>query len=271
MNSLFVIVPGFGEPNVTHKCQILESNLTILNLLKQTSLFSHVHITICIYDSDPTTAAAVHSLLKNAYKNSEGFIKWSIKIHSGIVGQFLLEHANPEDLKPDERFIMILLDDVELTRGLWTSMRWINVFYDISCQRLDVFSPTLSAESKCLFPYMRQRTALGADALSMTSACELFCYILPRTSYERYYRELSPDHPWLWGIDLVLHKHLRFRVGLSHYVSMRHHYQSTPNTSETSIAAFEAMKTYLNKYEETQESLAIQPAVLQDIYVYHRV
>jgi hypothetical protein len=279
LSSLFVIVPGFGCPNMIHKCQILESNLEILGGLKDMGLFRSVYITVCIYDECPETVCEVVKILYTAQKNTQGFIQGIYKVHPGIVGQFILKHAHPDIIDAltnhTATYTMILLDDVELKTDIWTSSRWKDVFYDIRFHRLDVFSPSLTDDSKCLFPYMRQRTGfgMGVDVLSMTPACELFCYILPQASYKRYYQELEQNdqHPWLWGIDLVLHKHIHFRVGLSHYISMRHHYQSTPDTSERSISAFKAMGDYLNQYGETQESLATQPAILQDIYVYHRL
>ena len=187
----------------------------------------------------------------------------------------MIRHASPEsllELDASIAYCMILLDDVEFNADEWTSDTWSRIFYDYHRHRLNILSPTMSLNSKYLFPYMLQRKyPENVDTLSITSACELFCYIMSFETWCMYYKELREEHPLLWGIDLVLTKHLGFRVGMIHYATLRHHYQTVQHPySETSIEAFRQMEIYLRKFNETQHTLAHQPAILEDIHIYHR-
>jgi len=78
------------------------------------------------------------------------------------------------------------------------------------------------------------------------------------------------EHPLLWGIDLVLTKHLGFKVALLNYCEMKHYYQQK-QTNESDIEPFLQMAKYLSKFGETQESLSHQPAILSEVLVHHRI
>lgn len=276
--SLFVLVPGFGHPNIIHKLNILENNLDVLSLLHFTGRFQRIQMTICLYDTDDVlneTLQHVQSLLRSIQLRFPNFFEFHTPCAPGIVGQFMRRHAAPDALlerDPTLSHCLILLDDVELNASQWTSDTWERVFHDYQRHQLNVLSPTMCPRSKYLFPYMLQRKfPEGIDGLSITSACELFCYLMSIDTWRTYFAELRDEHPLLWGIDLVLTKHLHFRVGMIHYATLRHYYQSVQHPySESSQEAFRQMERYLQKFGETQQTLANLPAVLEDIHIYHR-
>jgi hypothetical protein len=276
--SFFVLVPGFGQPNLPHKLSILENNLGVLSLLHFTGRFQTLRMTVCLYDTGDIlleTLQAVQNRLRAIQLRFPQFFEFQTPCAPGIVGQFMIRHANPDALlerDPALSHCMILLDDVELNASQWTSDTWERVFHDYQRQHLHILSPTMCPQSKYLFPYMLQRKYPGDhDVLSITSACELFCYLMSMDAWRTYYAELRDEHPLLWGIDLVLTKHLHLRVGMIHYATLRHYYQSVQHPyCESSQEAFRQMQLYLSKFGETQQTLAHQPAILEDIHIYHR-
>lgn len=261
-SGLFVLIPGFGSPHLEHKLQILKNNVAALNDLLALGVFERIALTICVYEPgfclpELTEWMSPRTALQVIYE-------------PGIVGQFMHRHADPEGLNILRMsHCLVLLDDVELTHSPTAPFPWLKMINDYDRLHLNLLSPTMTHDSKCLFPYLLQRNAV-ADRVAITSAAEMFCYYMDAATWSRYYAELSPEHPWLWGIDLVLTKHLGFRVGLAHYATFRHHYQTVPTDNADTRARFKAMEDYLATYGETQASLATQPAVLEDIYIYQR-
>ena len=255
--NLCVIIPGFGAPHLDEKIKILNNNLEVLSRFP-----GSISVRLCVYDMDPTLPSRLEELL------SFYGVAFQLFQEPGVVAQFIVRHAHPKSLvdSPTPTHVMILLDDVELHSTSWT---WANVLYDYENQCLDIASPTLTDDSKILFPYM-QHTVAGLDLIKISSACELFCYFMRTSVYEKYYAQLSMEHPLLWGIDLVLTKHLGFKVALLNYCEMKHYYQQK-QTNESDIEPFLQMAKYLSKFGETQESLSHQPAILSEVLVHHRI
>jgi hypothetical protein len=263
---LYVLIPGFGAPHLDHKLAILENNLGVLNDLVDAALFPDIYLTLCIYDTDPETLTRVHEKIHTCLSPT---VRCTIHKAPGIVGEFMLRHAAPESLEAAGiTHCFLLLDDVELTRKSWDWTKWTT---DYDRFHLNLLSPSMTRDSKYLFAYMLHHPAPACgDRIAITSAAEMFCYYMDMPTWRRYYAELSPNLPLLWGIDLVLTKHLGFRVGVSHYATFKHHYQTVPTDDDTTRHRFQQMQTYLKKFGETQESLSHQPAVLEDILIYHR-
>jgi hypothetical protein len=259
---LQVIIPGFGAPYIEEKLMILERNLTIL---------SHYpfewKLLICIYETQEDVYQSVKKCVSKFIASSNV----SLIQQPGIVGQFIKKYANPYDLENDSiDYMFILLDDVELMTSSWS---WDKLLYDYNYHGCNICSPTMTHDSKYLFPFMLTKhhwNEKHIDVLLMTSACEFFCYFMNLESYKTYYQEIDENHPWMWGIDLVLTKHLHFKVGMLNYLQMKHYFQNTSTYSERTLDVFEKMNTYLSKYEETQQSLASQPAILEERLIYHR-
>lgn len=254
--NLSIFIPGFGGPHLEEKFVILDKNLQTIHAFAW-----DVHVHMCIYDENPETEATIRSI----FAKYEPKISSTLHVERGIVAQFIVRHGHPSKLK--SQYIMILLDDVLLLNWSWNKL--VFDYYD---QNLDIISPSMTIDSKYVFQYMLHKPEdIECDILRITSACELFCYFMRSEVYELYYQELSEDHPWLWGIDLVLTKHLGFRVGIMNYMQMKHFFQNTTTFDETNVKAFEKMNQYLSKFGESQESLAHQPACLESRLIFHRI
>jgi len=92
----------------------------------------------------------------------------------------------------------------------------------------------------------------------VTTVCEYFWYFFPMSGYVKYYPHVDQDNPWMWGLDLVLHKYLELNVGLMNKMTMRHWYMSTGYSKRPDVDPWVGFQKYLSKYGETQESLAAQ-------------
>lgn len=253
---LSIFIPGFGAPHIEDKIVILNRNLETISAFPW-----NVHVHICIYDPSPETV----DLVQYTLEKYEPKVKSTVHVEKGIVAQFIVRHGHPSVLK--SRYVMILLDDVLLSNWSWSKL-----LFDYHEHNIDIMSPSMTLDSKYVFQYMLHKPEDNVcDILRITSACELFCYFMRHEVYEAYYQELSEDHPWLWGIDLVLTKHLGLRVAIMNYMQMKHFFQNTNTFCENDIIAFEKMNHYLSKFGESQESLANQPACLESRLIFHRI
>ena len=229
--SLFVIVPGFGAPHIEKKREILKSNLAILRAHPWTSL----EVVVCSYDSTESTEDSTES------------IRW---IHEkGVVGDFIRRHA-----KPTTDYVMILLDDVELQPD-------VNFTLLLAFQRqfqFDILSPTLTRKSKYQFEYMRTNPFEPYD-IKVTACCECFCLFFPAASYRRYYALLSPENPWLWGLDMMLWKVFGFKIGMLNHMTMHHHYKGESYAAHLPNPA-DGYLYEIKKYRVNNDDLVNQPA-----------
>jgi len=237
---IYVIVPGFGAPNLGEKSRILRSNLAVLEKSKplDAQLVMHVHV----YDESEVPE---HEL---------------IRVHRGpgIVGQFLRAHLTASQTCSH---VMLLLDDVELMPSYK-----LDVALDITrTLGLDICSPCLTQESPTYYAYMR--APLGqTNQVRLTSACELFCYLMPRQSFVKYMEHLREDaNPFMWGMDLVLVKHFGLRVGMMSFACAKHWFMQASYGSLGDT--FKQFHDYLAIYGETQASLATLPAVIKNVTI----
>jgi hypothetical protein len=254
---LFVLVPGFGHPHVDLKRHILISNLSLLSTFP-----GKVDVLVCHYSTDVDLA-----LPPTSYNNHHLGI--NIIKEPGIVAQFIHRHAEPVALASQGyTHVMLLLDDVQLNPRdfSWpTALTYLHDFH------LDVLSPSLTHDSKYVFPWMLTHIQDGTH-LHIVPCCELFCYLLPMASFARYYAYLDPENnPWNWGLDMMLHKVCDLRVGIANDLTMKHYLvtqnHGTASSSPTSASAsassthnpFDQVVTYLKKYGQTRELLSHQP------------
>jgi len=242
--SLFIIIPGFGGPNVPHKISILENNLRILNASQL-----EIHIRICVYDRYYFTILPEY-LLNNTK------ITWIY--NKGVVGEHIINHAKPNlDIPKDTKYIMILLDDVELQENVNIS-KMIHYIEDFN---LDILSPSLTHDSKFQFQYMLHVSEKCADII-ITSACEMFCYIMPYASYSnKYFSQIEKDNPWMWGMDMMLYKYFNIKVGIANNMQMKHHYKGISYTTPSLPDPFIGQTYLFKKYNTSMEELSKQKAV----------
>lgn len=200
---LFVIIPGFGGPNVATKVDILSRNLATI----QTYPWQFIKVRICVYD-DTELPESITSL---------PFVE--IVRERGIVAEFLIRHAKPDEIDPCYDMILMLLDDILLG----TPIPWMKMFgwkHDLG---LDILSPVLTKDSKYVYPYMLQNTETRPyHILRVVRVCEFFCYFIDRDAYRRFYMHFDANNPWMWGLDLIMDRHLKLKVGLMNTVLMKH-------------------------------------------------
>lgn len=259
--SLFLLIPGFGAPHIPKKIDILRHNLSIIlsqiHFTPKPDIYLK-HIRICAYDSDGERA--LQEMLADCVQRycAYPFLRppptLQIVCEPGKVGEFIYAHGSPSDSAIAAcSHILILLDDVELppTFRFEILLRYMRDF------SLNIITPSLSQESiaPVVFPHML--TNPGEHfAINITPVAEFFAYFMDTAfSFPRYYSFLdAKTNPWMWGMDLILHKKMGLRVGVLNRITMRHHFRGT--------GVHEAMhdrKEYLERLGETETSVASQP------------
>ena len=254
--SLFVIVPGFGSPHKEKKSEILKSNLAILRSYPWTSL----EVVVCTYeplgstyDSIESTYDSIESTydsIESTYDSIESLpgVRWVEE--KGVVGDFIRRHANAVTAD----YVMIILDDVELQPN-------VNFAQLLAFQRqfqFDILSPTLTRKSKYQFEYMRTNPFESYD-IKVTACCECFCLFFPTAAFQKYYALLSPQNPWLWGLDMMLWKVFGFKIGMLNHMTMHHHYKGESYAPHLPNPA-EGYQYEIKKYNVNNDDLVNQPA-----------
>lgn len=207
MTSLFVIIPGFGEPHATVKSQILLHNIRKLCSYKWTSL----KVRVCIYDqTEIPTELYTHPCVDVQVCRS-----------TGLPGNFIKRFAPPTDI--EQYHVLVLYDDILLMPDVdLEHMLRIKQYFS-----LDIISPSLTIDSKHVYRYMLTEQNNDYD-LKIGPCCELFCCLFDKESYKKYYEHVDPEmNPWLWGLDLILHKQFGFRVGIFNTMTMKHFFAQT--------------------------------------------
>ena len=126
--------------------------------------------------------------------------------------------------------------------------------------RYDILSPSLTLNSQIYYQYM-----LHADNviynIKNVSCCELLCYIMTPEAYQKYYNEIDiVNNIWLAGIDLILTRYLKLRIGLLNDMNMKHHYKN--NRQEYTQQQNIGYQSLLNKYQTDTDALAMQKAII---------
>lgn len=238
--SLYVLITGFGPPHLEHKLQILENNLE----------------KIAHYPWTKLTIKIAQYISPDLFKIPETLIaKYSLEIiyEPGIVGEFIKRHAHPSVLQGYD-YLLLLLDDVELQNIDFTKV--IQYQKDLY---LDVLSPVMSHDSKYQYQYMRKDNT-NAD-IKVVTVCEYFCMFFPVDCFPIYYQHITLDNPWMWGLDLVLYKHLKLNIGLMNQFTMKHWYKSEAYALRPDADPVTGFHTCIARYGETPISLSEQKAV----------
>ena len=238
---MFVLVTGFGEPHWDHKVSILSHNLRKIT----EHPWEHLHVRVCQYESRET-----HRIPEDLVSKYNLDIVYS----PGIVGDFIRLFGVPSDLQGNFTHVLLLLDDVEMVK--------IDFEQALTYQRdlsLDLLSLCMTLDSKCVNPYM---LVDSVPDIRVTTVCEYFWYLFPMSGYVKYYPHVSQDNPWMWGLDLVLHKHLKLNVGILGNMTMRHWYSGTSYSRRPDRDPWVGFRDCLTRYSETGESVASQKVVL---------
>lgn len=227
--NLFVIIPGFGGPNADTKLDILRRNISTIRAYPWKRLL----VRICVYDD---------TLLPSWLTDDRDI---QIIRQHGIIGEFLVKYAKPDDIDPSFDTVMMLLDDILLG----TPLPWDKVFQWKKDFNLDIISPCLSKDSKFVYPYMLQNTD-SPYSLKVVRVCEFFCYIMDRVAYAKYHSHVDMNNPWMWGLDLIMEKHLKLRVALMNQVLMKHFFHGQCYSQHPNRTPYEGYEYVLSKYGE---------------------
>jgi len=256
--SLFVLVPGWGAPHLAEKTEILAKNIARISSYP----WSSVSVRVCVYDSAPE-ARLDPCEIREAFGAAQNVIT-EVFYESGAPGDFVRRFASPEDpVVSSADYALLLLDDVELQpdTDFAELLRYQREFGPA------IVSPTLTRDSLHVFPHMLSGAAAAAGvaapgAAVVTPVCEFFAYFMDtETTLPRYHAFLDRENPWMWGMDLVLHRRMGIKAILAGRATMRHHFKGSGAAPET----FAARRAYLAKHGETEESAARQAAFLYSL------
>lgn len=175
--SLLIVVPGFGQPELEMKTNLLKQNLDII-----TKNFKNtINLRLFNYMCEPVIFSYTG-------------INVTEHIEKGILGEKIYKYLKPDSFTED--YVLILLDDVKLTEE-------VNINTLLQYQRLysiDIISPGVYAASHAHMEPQDKPTIRKVEIL------ELFFYLMNRDSYAKYHSLYDENTRWTWGIDACLAK-----------------------------------------------------------------
>jgi hypothetical protein len=236
--SLFVLVTGYGNPDIALKQNILLRNIERI----QQHAWSEVAIHVAAYDNADVPSP-------NLPKN------YTLQVYrkKGIVGDFMREHLTADKLNGYD-YVLMLLDDVLLMPNIqWDKiLEWKEQF------SLNIVSPSLTLDSQYIYKYML--TTADAHTLKIGPACEFFTYLMDKDTALKYVQHVTEDNPWTWGLDLILYKHMHLRVGIINKMNIKHFIKGSSYKNHGSINPIEGFNALLERYDETEVALQQLPS-----------
>jgi hypothetical protein len=205
MSTLFVVVPGFGLPNLDMKIDILSRNISKLQ-----ECFENIRLEIFFYSDRMYTLELVNML--NNYN-----IEYVVNYSPGVIGQFLF--GNKKNLMTVSKtfdYTLVILDDVEIMGSIRDVVR------NYVTSHADILSFPLSNDS--VFSHAFSLKTLLESKMLHVNFLELFAYFMSANVFERYLRVLLPNSAWLWGLDFVLHN-VSFRLIRMESVELKHYFK----------------------------------------------
>lgn len=244
--SLHVFISGFGSPHLQEKLAILRNNMANINRYH----WSRVHYTICCYDNTDLS-------------DYEGFGNVTIIRDRLIVGQYIEKYLVPNTPSTEFDYLLCILDDIELQENVdWEKIIHYTNYFDI-----DILTPSITLESKFQFRYMLHEPQYKQSVIKITAALEYFCYFMRPSSYKKYHPHLNGvRNPWMWGLDMVLNKHIGLRLAVINHMNMKHWFKDESYVARPDVNPCDGYNYVLEKYQETTDSLASQPSVFYMIF-----
>ena len=242
--SLYVLITGFGSPHYDEKVTIFQKNLEkIIEYPWKT-----VKFVVCQYNDIET-----HQFPTDLIK-ARG-IDIDVIYEKGIVGQFMKKWADPKIINQYD-YILTLLDDVELINPDWDKLLQYTEEFEF-----DLLSPCLTLDSKFQYQYMRHEPN-QPNSLKVSPCCEYFCLFANTQRFQKYWNALEDNNPWMWGLDLILRKHLGIRVAIINWMQMKHWYKNECYVNRPDKDPVEGFKFIIDKYKETSDNLARQTPIM---------
>lgn len=244
--SLHVFVSGFGSPHIEEKIRILWNNMSNINRYK----WSKIQYTICCYDNSDMTQFEKHSNI-------------TIIRDRLIVGQYIQKYLVPGTESTSYDYILCILDDIELQNDI----DWGKIIHYSRYFQIDIISPSMTLDSKYQFIYMLHDKNHSTNCIKITAALEYFCYFMTSESYNKYYPHVDGNrNPWMWGLDMVLNKHLCLRLGIINHMTMKHWYKNESYSLHPETNPCDGYNYVLKKYNDTTDGLAMQKSIFYIIY-----
>lgn len=175
---------------------------------------------------------------ENTYEN----IIFEEIFEKGVIGQFLFKHITPDMVKNFD-YILLLLDDIELNN----SFNLNQIIYNLNYYEIDILSPILDKTSKFSHWCMVENKNCDNNKIRITNFIELFCYVMTKDSYCKWYKLLNKESCWLWGIDFALFN-LGFKLAILEGITMHHHFKGTSYNKELPDPYCE-LNTNKNRYD----------------------
>jgi hypothetical protein len=66
----------------------------------------------------------------------------------------------------------------------------------------------------------------------------------------------------MWGLDMLLYKHIDLKLGIVNHMTMKHWYKNENYSTRTDVNPCDGYNYILDKYKETTDALANQPSIL---------
>lgn len=246
---ILVFISGFGAPHINEKLNILQNNLCLLQQTKPEQAI--LDVWIAQYDDS--------FRIPNEYAK---FINGQIVVYyeKGFVGHFFQIITTPDRVK-DYDYLFCILDDIQLENNFnLTKMIEIKETWN-----LNILSPCINPKSKFLYSYMLANDIPNL-LLKIPFKCEYFCYLMDYKSYCQYHPFFHKDNPYMWGMDCIIVKHMKLRVGLLNTMTMIHYYVHESYTELDTPR--KALKDYLAIYNESLDIVLQTDVICQLIYDY---
>ena len=244
--SIHIFISGFGSPHLEEKLRILKNNMDIINRYN----WGKIKYTICCYDDSDLT-------------KYEAFENVSVVREKLIVGQFIQKYLIPDTPSTEFDYLLCILDDIEFQPNInFEQIIHYTNFFDI-----DILSPSMTLDSKFQFKYMLHCPEHKKNLIKITVALEYFCYFMRPSSYKKYYPHVNGEkNPWMWGLDMLLKKHVDLKLGVINHMTMKHWYKSENYTVRPDADPFDGYAYIMKKYNETMDTLANQQSELFFIF-----
>jgi hypothetical protein len=239
---LFAIVPGFGEPHAAHKEDILRNNLAVLS-----GAFPDAILRVCCYTPG-------YRLPDDIARGVEGFYE------PGIIVQFLLKYAHPEELAAKgATHVAIVLDDVELLPGV-EPLKMLRVLRACGAQ---VASPVLPSTPRHVWKFMMRDESRPPGSVVRATCAEMFFFLMTLDDWRRYFAGFDVANPWGWGVELTMHRLRGLRALLFNDMVVKHWYSGggAKSTAALDEAAYYRRRGLTKKDVMAQQRLELMNPV----------
>lgn len=197
--SLLVAVTGFGPPNLEHKKELLEHNLTII----RATFPGNVTVKLFNYGDQSCDCSLVDQEIMG----------------TGYVGQFIYRSLVPDTITAD--YVICMLDDIKLD----PEFNICRAIKNLEHYDLDIIQPALTLNSAYSHKCMLKDEGAG---MRLTTFMEYFCYIMTAKGYRKWYTLFDRNTTWMWGIDLCMDQY-HIRMGLIDCTPLHHYYKRDAN------------------------------------------